>query len=265
MAKDFYKHAKAYDIAFSDRDFKTECDFLEWALKKHSKLKKKKREEKSFLELGCGPAKHAREFAKRNWRSVALDLSEEMIEYAKIESEKENIKIEPVVADMSDFKLDRKVVLAAILMESISHMTINEQMISHLKSVAKNLAAGGIYVIEATHPMFFFPDYEPNTWKSKEGNTKVEVTFGVPSDEYNSVTQIWNTTTIMKIQEGKQEPRIFESVSPVRWYLAQEMKALIELSGAFEKYWMYGSMYNIPGKKLDTSEDSDAMVIVLRK
>lgn len=263
MAKDFYKHAKAYDIAFSDRDFDVECDFLEWALSKHGKLKKKK--EKSFLELGAGPAKHAREFAKRKWRSVALDLSEEMVEYAKLESEKEKLEMETVVADMSDFKLKKKVTLAATLMESISHLTTNEQMVSHFKSVAKSLVKGGVYVIEATHPMFFFPDDEPNTWKSKEGKTTVEVTFGDPDDSYNSVTQVWNTTTIMKIQEGKEESKIFESVSPVRWYLAQEMKALIELSGAFEKYWMYGSMYNIPGKKLDTSEDSDAMVIVMRK
>lgn len=265
MAKDFYKHAKAYDIAFSDRDFISECNFLEWALQKHSKLKKKNLSKKSFLELGCGPAKHSREFAKRNWRSAALDLSEEMINYASQEARKENLNMELVVADMTKFKLNKKVVLAATLMESISHMISNDQMINHLKAVAKNLVKGGIYVIEATHPKFFFPDNEPNTWKSKEGNTKVEVTFGVPSDTYNTVTQIWETTTIMRIQEGKEEPNVFESVSPVRWYLAQEMKALIDLSGAFEKYWIYGSMYNIPGKKIDTSEESDAMVIVLRK
>ncbi len=113
--------------------------------------------------------------------------------------------------------------------------------------------------------MFFFPDDEPNTWSSKEGNTKVEVTFGIPSDTYNTVTQIWETTTIIKIQEGKEEPKIFESVSPVRWYLTQEMRAIIELSGAFDKYWMYGNMFNIPGEKLDTTENSNAMVIVLRK
>lgn len=265
MAKDFYKNARAYDIAFNDREFDTECSFLEWALTKHGKVKSKKNKNKSFIELACGPARHAREMVKRGWNTYALDLSEEMVAYAAMEAEKEGLKITAIEADMTKFKLKKPVMIACTLMESISHLVTNEQMISHLKSVSKNLVSGGIYVIEMTHPMFYFPDDEANTWITKEGDTSVEITFGIPSDTYNSVTQQWMITTKMKIKEGKESPITFESQSPIRWYLAQEMKALIELSGAFEKYWMYGSMYNIPGKELDTSEDSDAMVIVLRK
>ena len=265
MAKEFYENARAYDIAFQDREFDTECNFLEWALKKHGKVKLKKDEKKSFIELACGPARHAREMAKRGWKTSALDLSKEMVAFAGKEAEEEGLKINAIEADMTKFKLKKPVMLAATLMESISHLVTNEQMISHLKSVAKNLTSGGVYIIEMTHPMFYFPDDEPNTWISEEGNTGVEVTFGLPSDEFNSVTQQWMVTTIMKIKEGNGPQRVIELQSPIRWYLAQEMKALIELSGAFDKYWMYGSMYNIPGKELDTSEDSDAMVIVLRK
>jgi hypothetical protein len=46
--------------------------------------------------------------------------------------------------------------------------------------------------------------------------------------------------------------------------LAQELKALIELSGSFDKYWFYGSLYYLPPKELDESEESDSMVVVLR-
>lgn len=265
MAKEFYKNARAYDIAFQDREFDAECDFLEWALKKHGGVKLKKNDEKRFIELACGPARHAREMAKRGWKSSALDLSGEMVEFAALEAKKEGLDIQAIEADMTKFKLKKPVALACTLMESISHLVTNEQMVSHLRSVSKNLISGGVYVIEMTHPMFYFPDDEPNTWVSKEGNTSVEITFGLPSDTFNSVTQQWMVTTRMKIKEGKEAQTVFETQSPVRWYLAQEMKALIELSGGFDKYWMYGSLYNIPGKVLDTSEDSDSMVIVLRK
>lgn len=265
MGKEFYKNARAYDIAFNDREFDKECDFLEWALKKHGKVKIKKDEKKSFVELACGPAKHAREMAKRGWKSSALDLSEEMVKYAKMESEREGFKITAIEADMTKFKLKKPVTLACTLMESISHLVTNEQMILHFKSVAKNLVSGGIYVIEATHPMFYFPDDEPNTWITQEGDTTVELTFGLPSDTFDSVTQQWQVTSIMKIKEGDEPERIIETHSVVRWYLAQEIKALIDLSGAFDKYWFYGSLYTIPGKELDNSENSDAMVIVLRK
>ena len=187
-----------------------------------------------------------------------------MIEFASEEAQRENLNIEAIVGDMSKFKFKKPVNLAATMMESISHLVTNEQIINHFKSVANSLKPGGIYVIEATHPMFFFPDDEANTWTTKEGDTEVEVTFGLPTDPYNSVTQQWIVTTIMKIREKGQKEIITESKSPIRWYLAQEMKALIELSGVFDKYWFYGSTYYIPPYELDDTEDSDAMVIVLR-
>lgn len=264
MAKEFYANARAYDIAFQDREFDVECDFLEWAFNKHNGASNKNPEKKSFLELACGPGRHAREMAKRGWISAALDLSPEMAEFASLEAEQEGLNVKSIVADMTKFNTRKKYFLAATLMESISHLTTNEQMISHFRSVAKNLVPGGIYVIEATHPMFYFPDDEANKWTCKDGNTKVEITFGVPSDKFNSVTQIWDITTKMSIWEGKELVRVSESISPVRFYLAQEMKLLIEAAGVFDKYLMYGSMYNIPAKPLDTSEESDAMVIVLR-
>ncbi|MGD8779194.1 MAG: class I SAM-dependent methyltransferase [Ignavibacteria bacterium] len=264
MAEEFYRNAKAYDIAFQDREFDVECDFLEWCLKNHGKVKKSKLKDKSFLELACGPARHAREMNKRGWTSYALDLSKEMVEFAESEAETENLKITGIVGDMTKYKLKNKVMLTSTLMESISHLVTNKQMISHFKSVAKNLVSGGIYVIEASHPQFFFPDEEANTWESKEGDTKVEITFGVPSDKYNTVTQQWLTTTKMKITEGKNPARVSETKTPLRWYLAQELKALIELSGSFDKYWFYGSLYYLPPKELDESEESDSMVVVLR-
>lgn len=137
-------------------------------------------------------------------------------------------------------------------------------MISHFRAVARNTLPGGIYVIEATHPMFFFPDDEPNTWVSRRGKTRVEITFGLPTDEYDSIKQQWMVTTRMKIKEGKEAEIIVENQSPIRWWLAQEMLALIELSGVFDKCWFSGSMYSIPAIDFDNSEDSDAMVIILK-
>lgn len=265
MKKDFYRNAKAYDIAFTDREFDTECDFLEWCLKKYGRLSKKNKNKFRFLELGCGPARHAREFAKRDWDSYALDISEEMVEFANLEAEKEKLKINAFVGDMVNYKLPKKAAITATLMESISHVTTNDDIVKHFRSVAKNLLPGGIYVIEATHPQFFFPDPEPNTWVSKEGSTEVEVTFGVPSDEYNSISQTWETTTSIKIREKGKEEITSESKSTVRWYLLQEMKLLIEKAGVFDKAWFFGSLYYTPPQVIDETEDSDAMVIVLRK
>lgn len=262
--KEFYRNAYAYDIAFNDREFNTECDFLEWCLNEYSLLTNEQLPPKSFLELGCGPAKHVREFAKRGWRSVGIDLSKDMVQFAKDEAARENLDVELFVGDMTNFTLDKPVNLAATLMESISHLVTNEQMVSHFQSVAKNLTPGGIYIIEATHPMFYHPDDEPNTWVSSENGTEVEITFGLPTDSFNTVTQQWLVTSIMKIREHGKDEIVVESKTPIRWYLAQELKALVELSGVFDKYWLFGSLYSIPPFELDDTTNSDSMVLVLR-
>ena len=260
----FYQNAKAYDIAFNDREFDTECDFLEWCLKNHAKVKKTKLAKKRFLELGSGPSRHAIEMARRGWNAAALDLSKPMLDYASDLAETEGVKIKTINADMTNFKLDKKVILSATLMESISHLITNEQILSHFKSVADNTVPGGIYVIEASHPMFFFPDKEANKWTTEENGYLVEVTFGEPNDKYNSVTQQWEMTNKIKFYKNDKLIYSDETKNKLRWYLAEELKALIELSGVFDKYWFYGSLYFTPPKPLDESEDSDAMIIVLR-
>jgi hypothetical protein len=165
---------------------------------------------------------------------------------------------------MCNFRLKKPVTLAASLMESIAHLVTNDQIVTHLRSVADNLVPGGIYVIEATHPMFV-TDKSTNKWTSRKGNMKIESTFGISSDEYDSITQQWMVTTRMKVWNGQGLEAEIENQSPMRWYFPQELKALIDLSNAFEKYWIYGSMYFIPPQPLDESDDSDALVIVLRK
>ncbi len=261
--KEFYKFAKAYDIAFQGRDYEDEYDFLLWCYNNHAKNKIDSKLKPGFLEVACGPAHHAREFVRRGWNSVAVDLSEEMLEYAKILSEKENISMKYLAADMSDFSIEEKVDLAGIFTESITHLVTNEQIISHLKSVAACINSGGIYVIETSHPQYFFPDDEPNYWEAKENGMNVKILFGKPDDKYDPVLQQWEVTTKLEIEEKGQPTEIVESKSKHRWYLAQELRALIELSGVFDDFWFYGNM-EVPPGKLDNTANSDCMVVVLR-
>ena len=184
---EFYANAKAYDIAFGDRDFVDECNFLEYALKefggkefvglkfaglpnyqtlKLSNPTNSQTHKPSFLELAAGPAQHAREFARRGWRAVALDLSQDMLDYAQAGAAHDGVTIETTCADMIDFTLSAPVAVAANLMESLSHLTTNEQVVAHLRAVSRNLLPGGVFVIEMAHPETIWRDSLPNFWTS---------------------------------------------------------------------------------------------------
>ncbi|MCS7056914.1 MAG: class I SAM-dependent methyltransferase [Thermoflexales bacterium] len=266
---EFYANARAYDIAFSDRDFADECNFLEWCLRTHGCVAAD--DSRSFIELACGPARHAREFARRGWRAVALDLSPDMLDYARQGAIRDGVLLETVAADMADFTLDRPVALAANLMESLSHMVTNEQVVAHLRSVSRSLLPGGVFVIEMAHPSTIWRDNLPNVWSSRstdvpyfagEPYTEVDVLFGAADDPYDWITQQWLVTARLTIRESGQPERVVEHRHPHRWYQAQELRALIELSGAFSKVWWYGDML-IPPPPLDN--DAERMMVVLRK
>lgn len=267
---EFYRNALAYDIVFSDRDFGAECDFLEYCLHTHGKTTADAR---SFVELGCGPGRHAQVFAQRNWWSCGLDLSEDMLDYARSVAERNAAHVHWIVGDMCNFTLPRPVALAANLMESLSHLTTNQQVIEHFHAVSRNLMPGGVFVIEMAHPSTLGREQLPNIWRSRttdttlfqhEPYTEVEIMFGAADDAYDSVNQVWSVKTRLDIQQSGQPPRSVTDEHPHRWYLTQELYALAELSGAFSEWWMYGDML-VPPPPLDNRDECERMMMVLRK
>jgi SAM-dependent methyltransferase len=256
---DFYKFAEAYDLVFSGRDHAQEIIFSEWCFNKHSKIKDQSR---TVLEVASGPAHHAKEFARKGWQTSALDISEEMLEYAKLTSPELNINY--IQDDMLSFRLDEPVDFITNFNESITHILTNEDFILHLKTVSKNLKPGGIYLIETAHPYYFFPDEEPNLYKIFNGDEEFEFLFGKPDDDYDPVKQIWNLTIELKIKKNGKIVEDYISNSLHRWYLSQELRAFVQLSGEFDEYWFYGSM-EVPPAELTDFENSDSMILVLRK
>ncbi|HEY3290451.1 MAG TPA: class I SAM-dependent methyltransferase, partial [Anaerolineae bacterium] len=166
---DFYRNARVYDIAFGDRDFSAECDFLLWCLQHHGTVNTGDTgANASFLELACGPARHASEFGRRGWNAIGLDMSTDMLTYAVERAKQQGVVLQTVTADMCDFTLARPVDLAVNMMESLSHLVTNQQVVNHLRAVSRNLKPGGIYVIEMSHPAGLWRDSLPNMWTSSE-------------------------------------------------------------------------------------------------
>lgn len=262
--KEFYRFAHAYDIAFSDRDHNDEREFLIWCFNNFAKVENIWNYEKVFLEVACGPANQAREFAKTGWNAIGLDLSESMIDYARRKDKEAGVKIKYYVEDMTDFHIPDKALIVSNPLESISHILTNEAMISHLRSVSNVMAKGGVYIIEGTHPKFFFPDNLPNAWTMKDDRAEVDIHFGLPDDEYDPVTQVWNVTARLTIKEKHRKPVTTESKSFHRWWLAQEFKMLFQLSGAFESIDFLGDIC-IPAPPLSSAPECESMFVVLTK
>jgi SAM-dependent methyltransferase len=182
---EFYANARAYDIAFGDRDYADECRSLEWCWRAHGATA-----ERSFLELACGPGRHAQQVARLGWRAVGLDLSRNA-PYAEEVARSSGAVVDWRIGNMVDYSLPQPVSLVGCLMESLTHLVTNEEVVTHLRAVARSLVPGGVYVIEMAHPDSIWREGLPNFWTRREGDMEVGMLFGHEDDPYDWITQQW--------------------------------------------------------------------------
>jgi len=259
--QEFYRHAEAYDIAFSFRNVPSECDFLEWCFKQHATAKVQ--DERRYLDICAGPSPHGIELAKRGWHCVAVDLSREMREYALRKAGREQVHLEYIVGDIRDFDIPRQAALAGCYIDSLTHLTANEDVVRHFQAVRANMLSGGLYIIELAHPRYVFPATEPNIWTVQSGDQEVEMLYGLPDDFYDTVTQVWELTSRLTVRKNKRIVETLERMVKHRFYMCQELKALIDLSGVFDFYTFYSELA-LPPEPLVHSSKGNHMIAVLR-
>lgn len=253
-----YNRPEFYDLLFP-RDYVAENDFLLACLAHHGAAS-----EPSLLELGCGPARNSRQFATRGHRTVALDLNPRMLAHAQREAEREGVTIELVEASLIDFDLRAPVTLAACLWDTICLIKSNEEMLTHLRAVARNLLPGGVYVVETTHPRFFNAGYTGDPMRARRGDLEVEVLWGKPDDPYDCIEQRYTTTIRTVVRQGSEVIAHSEETLVQRYFRVQELKALVALSGVFGEPQFYGTNA-LPFVPLRDTPECNGLLMVLSK
>ncbi len=256
---EFYRGAEYYDIAFDFRNVAKECDFVEsvWCPRAD-------RRPESFLELGAGPALHAREFARRGLRAAALDLSEHMVAYGRECAARDGVEIDYRQGDMIDFTSGDRFDVAVLLMDSACYLPDNEAVYRHFESVAAALNPGGLYLLEMSHPRDFWGIgvSSETVWDAERGYKKVHVQWGSKDDGFDPITQISNVTARIDYVDGLNRGTI-EERAPQRSFGVNEFKALVDASKRFEIVDFYGSMNaEIP---FSNEKESWRMIPVLQK
>ncbi|GAB4326190.1 MAG: hypothetical protein Kow0074_20490 [Candidatus Zixiibacteriota bacterium] len=255
---DYYSQAEAYDIAFDFRDLDLEADALD-----RISVRYRGGTPQSFVDIGCGPGYHAIHYASRGLRAVGIDVNPSMIEYARNKAERLGAGAMFIQADMRDFLLPQPVDLAFCAIASIHYMLTNEDMIRHLRTVARNLTDGGLYLFEANHPrdVFNVGTSTKNEWESVRNGVTVRTRWGV-DEEFDPITQISKSHVHMEIErKGETTSHDFTNIDRVHTH--QELKLLIAHSGVFEDVAWLGALD--PDRPFDNSKDSWRMIPVLRK
>jgi SAM-dependent methyltransferase len=254
-----YQHARCYDVAFGFRDVAAECDTLDALAARHRLAPVA-----SMLELAAGPARHAREFARRGVAAAALDSAQPMLDHAVERAIQDGVGLTAVCADMCDFHLEKRFDLAVLLMDSASYMLDNAAVLRHLDCVAAHLADGGLYVLEMSHPRDAFKvGASTNTrWKSEADGLQVDMQWGAEGDSFDPITQVDDVTVTMTWSGPQGSGRLIER-SRQRRFTANEFDALVRANGRFDIVEWLGSL--APPVAFGNERAAWRMIPVLRK
>src|SRR5438876_8437095 len=190
-----------------------------------------------------------------------LDLSSENIEFVRQRLAAKDRQGELRVGDMTDFRLPRPVDAAICMQDSQGHLLTNDQLLAHLRSVARALRRGGVYVFDRYMASSWTDPARSWSWSRRRGRVIVRASFSALHD-VDPVSQVFRERmTLEAIENGSR--RVYRQVHRSRMVFPQELRALVELAGGFEfVQWFFGFK---PHQILERSRHPLLMVVVLRK
>jgi SAM-dependent methyltransferase len=254
-----YHRADLYALAFSFRDIPRECDALLAIMEEHG------RPCRSFLEAACGPGEHVVEMARRGIRSTGLDREPAMLALLRRDAAAAGVQVGTLEADMRAFEATEVFDGALIAMDSAALLLGSEDLTAHLRSMAACLPPSGLYVLEMAHPANHFRTAKTsgNHWTTEGNSYALTVTWGLPEDPFDPLTQIGDVTVVWEVAhaDGRCE-RFVDHERAHKWTKAH-FESVVELEGSFEIAAWYGSL----DREIPLSNEKEAwrMVPVLRR
>ena len=138
-----------YDLFYVDKDYAAEAAFVRQIIRRYKPCAH------SMLDLGCGSARHAVEFARAGFAVTGVDRSGDMIARAKdrvghlpsgIASQ-----VTLVEGDATNYTPNAKYDAVVSLFHVVSYQTSNDALTGIFRTARSALSAGGLFVFDFWH------------------------------------------------------------------------------------------------------------------
>lgn len=141
-------YSSLYDLLYADKDYESECDFIETVFDRFSEKKVER-----VLDLGCGTGNHAWRLARRGYQVIGVDLSEPMLKIAyqkKISFHLPAGLTPPIFirGDIRQLHLKTYFDAALALFAVLGYQSENEDILAFMATVEKHLTPGGLFLAD---------------------------------------------------------------------------------------------------------------------
>ncbi len=217
------EYAQAYDSLYQSKDYEKECDYLEEVFRKCGAGIK------TVLDLGCGTGGHALILAKRGYKVVGVDQSEEMLKAAEKKAKDAGLEIDFHRSSIQDLELNTEFDAVISMFAVISYQNDNEDLALACRKAKHHLKQGGPFIFDAWNGLGVMTD--PPTQMVKEvhnGNERIFRNTKPIVDAMNHSVQV--NFKVIKLSGDKLISETEES-HKMRFLFPQEIKYFLQVAG----------------------------------
>lgn len=244
----FYISGQHYDNMIKSRNTYEAIPFY---------IKQAKKYGGPILDLACGTGRITIPISKEGIQIVGLDFSVKMLEQAKRNSKDNNVEIEWVEVDMTDFNLNRKFSTITMPAAAMNWVLENKGIENCLNSIKDHLNQDGKFIFSVFNPNFEIMMRDPSKkYKRKgypdpDGKGNVVVT---ETHNYDKATQIMHYTSYHKLKNEEIVKKL-----KLRIFFPQELDMLLDYNG-FKIDYKYGNFDEEP-----FNSDSKWQIVICHK
>jgi SAM-dependent methyltransferase len=225
-----YRYPHYYEIALAPQYPARELDFFEAAIGRFSTARVRR-----VFELGAGTAPYLAEWHRRGYAYCGLDLSPQMLDFARDKAARHGIEAEFVEGDMRDLDPGLGPFDLAYVMLGSLYMRSNREFLDHLDRIADLLMPGALYLLDSVVWFRILHDYR-RSWTRCRGGIEVRTRYRALM--LDPIAQTYNETLAFIVDDHGKKLTI-EGRVPAKIFFPQEFRCLIELSGRFDLIGWY--------------------------
>ncbi len=210
--KDWF--GKEYLLVYSHRnesEAKHQIEFLE----KYVGLSK----DKKILDLCCGNGRHSIELKKLGYDVIGIDLSEDLLDFARKKASENNIDLKLIKCDMREIPYKDHFDLVVQFFTSFGYFETDEENQKVLSAISDSLKINGKFLID-----YLNPDYVVKNLIEKDEKIVSELFIKQERWIDNLKNRVNKRITI--IVDGKSS--VFNE--SVRMYSLDEIRAMLDIS-----------------------------------
>lgn len=215
-------------MLYSDKNYSAEAKFVDQIIKCYVPGAK------NILEFGCGTGIHAEKLEGLGYIVHGIDISKEMIEYAK-ETHVDSIAFKQGTlsfehCDIKKFITSNKYDLVVSLFHVMSYLTSNDELLSAFKTARNCLSEGGIFFFDCWYGPAVL-NQKPSERMKKVEEKDIEVfRYAKPYMDYNNNT-VKVEYRILGIDNKLATIEEFIEEHKVRYFFQPELELMSKLNG----------------------------------